>query len=37
MLIEIKGYAKFTKHQLNAHMGYDDKNEDMENPNEKHQ
>jgi len=37
MLIEIKGYAKLTKHQLNAHMGYDGKNEDMVNPNGKHQ
>jgi len=37
MLIEIKGYAKLAKHQLNTHMGYDGKNEDMVNPNGKHQ
>jgi hypothetical protein len=37
MLIEIKGYVTFAKHQLEAHMGYDGKNEDVVNPNGKHQ
>jgi hypothetical protein len=37
MLIKIKGYAKPAKHQLEAHMGYDGKNEDMINSNGKHQ
>ncbi len=37
MLIKIKGCAKQVKHQLEAHMGYDSKNKDVENPNEKHQ
>jgi hypothetical protein len=33
MLIEIKGYAKPTKHQLRAHMEYHGKNEEAINPN----
>jgi hypothetical protein len=37
MLIEIKGYAKFVKHQLEKHMEYDGMNEDKINPNGKHQ
>jgi hypothetical protein len=37
MLIEIKGYAKPIEQQLEVHMGYDGKNEDMVNPNGKHQ
>jgi hypothetical protein len=37
MLIEIKGYAKFAKHQLEEHMEYDGMNEDKVNPNGKHQ
>jgi hypothetical protein len=37
MLIEIKGYVKFVEHQLEVDMDYDDKNEDVVNPNGKHQ
>jgi hypothetical protein len=37
MLIKIKGYAKPTKYQLEMDMEYDDKNEDVVNPNGKHQ
>ncbi len=37
MLVDIKGYAKPAKHQLEAHMGYDDKNEDAVNSSGKHQ
>jgi hypothetical protein len=37
MLIEIKGYVKFVKHQLEQHMEYDGMNEDKVNPNGKHQ
>ncbi len=37
MLIDIKGYAKPTKHQLKDHMEYDNMNEDEVNPNRKHQ
>jgi hypothetical protein len=37
MLIEIKGYAKPTKHQFGAHMEYDGKNEEVVNPNGKDQ
>jgi hypothetical protein len=37
MLIEIKGYAKFTTHQHEEHMEYDVMNKDMVNPNKKHQ
>ncbi len=33
MLIEIKGYVKPTKHQLEVDMEYDDKNENVVNPN----
>jgi len=36
MLVEIKGYVKFVERQLEMHMGYDDKNKDAINPNEKH-
>jgi hypothetical protein len=36
-LVEIKGYVKPTKHKFKAHMGYDGKNEDIINPNGKHQ
>jgi hypothetical protein len=37
MLIQIKRYAKPTKHQLGKDMVYDGKNEDAINPNGKHQ
>jgi hypothetical protein len=37
MLIEIKGYAKPTKHQLEKHMEYDGMNKDEVNPNGEHQ
>jgi hypothetical protein len=37
MLSKIKGYAKLVKHQSEAHMGYNGKNEDVVNPNGKHQ
>jgi hypothetical protein len=37
MLIEIKGYTKPIEHQFKKHMGYDGRNEDEVNPNEKHQ
>jgi hypothetical protein len=36
MLIKIKGYVKLLKHELKEHMGYDGRNEDEINPNEKH-
>jgi hypothetical protein len=36
MLVEIKGYVKFVERQLKMHIGYDDKNKDAINPNEKH-
>jgi hypothetical protein len=36
MLVKIKGYAKPIEHQLEAHMGYDDKNEDVVDPSGKH-
>jgi hypothetical protein len=37
MLVEIKGYAKLVKHQLEAHMGYDGENKDIINPSGEHQ
>jgi hypothetical protein len=37
MLVEIKGYAKPTECQFEAHLGYDDKNKDIVDPNGKHQ
>jgi hypothetical protein len=37
ILIKIKGYVKPVKRQLKAHMGYDGKNEEVKNPNKKHQ
>jgi len=37
MLIDIKGYAKPTEHQLKEHMEYDGMNKDEVNPNGKHQ
>ncbi len=36
MLINIKGYAKPPKHQLEQHMEYDGMNKDEVNPNGKH-
>ncbi len=36
ILINIKGYVKPIKRQLEAHMGYDGKNKDAKNPNKKH-
>jgi hypothetical protein len=37
MLIEINGYAKLIERQIEVHMGYDGKNEDVINPNGKHE
>jgi hypothetical protein len=37
MGIEIKGYAKSIGRQLEVHMGYDGKNENVVNVNGKHQ
>jgi len=37
MIIKIKGYAKPVEHQLEVHTRYDGKNEDVVNPNGKHQ
>jgi hypothetical protein len=37
MLVKIKGYLKPIECQLEAHMGYDSKNEEVINPNGKHQ
>jgi hypothetical protein len=37
MLVKIKGYAKHTKLQFEAYMGYGGKNEDTINPSGKHQ
>jgi hypothetical protein len=37
ILVKIKGYVKPIEHQLEAHMGYDGKNEDAVNPNGKYQ
>jgi hypothetical protein len=37
MLIEIKGYAKPTKHQLEKHTEYDGMNKNDVNPNGRHQ
>jgi hypothetical protein len=37
MLIEIKRYVKAVECQLEAHMGYNGKNKDVENPNGRHQ
>jgi hypothetical protein len=37
MLFKIKGYAKPIECQLEAHMGYNGKNEDVVNPSGKHQ
>jgi hypothetical protein len=37
MLIEIKGYAKFTTHQHEKYMEYDGMNKDTINPNRKYQ
>jgi hypothetical protein len=37
MLIKIKGYTKLAAHQLEVYMEYDGKNENLVNPNGKHQ
>jgi hypothetical protein len=37
LLVEIKGYVKPIERQLEVHMGYDGKNEDVVNLSGKHQ
>jgi hypothetical protein len=37
MVIEIMGYVKLAKHQLEKHMEYDSMNENELNPNGEHQ
>jgi hypothetical protein len=36
-LYHFSRYVKLVEHQLEMHMGYDGKNEDVVNPNGKHQ